>query len=151
MAVKEAVIALARAHLDLARTEVGEIAGRVARMVALVALAIAVLLLALLLAIIGSSLFLAEWLLGSMGWGILHGILAAFGIAIAAGLIAVGVPAGRIARAFLIAVVVALAIGGGLGLELPNQFYRALGESLGLAVATGIRPLVVGILVGAVV
>ena len=27
------------------------------------------------LAIIGTSLFLGEWLLGSIGWGVLHGVL----------------------------------------------------------------------------
>jgi hypothetical protein len=118
---------------------------------ALAALAIAVLAFAGLLAVIGGSLFLAEWLLGSMGWGVLHGILAALGIAVAAGLLALDVPAGRVVRSLLVALVVALAVGGSLGLELPNQLYKALGESAGLAVDPGVRPLVAGLLVGALV
>ena len=57
-ATREAAIALVRAHVDLARTEIGEIAGEVGRMVALAALAIAVVLFAALLAVIGGALFL---------------------------------------------------------------------------------------------
>ena len=118
---------------------------------ALAALAIAVLLFAGLLAVIGGSLFLAEWLLGSMGWGVLHGILAALGIAVAAGLLALRVPAGRVVRSLLIALVVALAVGGALGLELPNQLYKGIGESAGLSADPGVRPLVAGLLVGALI
>ena len=150
-ATREAAIALVRAHVELARAEIGEIAGEVGRIVALVALAIAVVLFAALLLVIGGTLFLAEWLLGSMGWGVLHGILLAIGIAVAAGVLAVGVPAGRVLRWFAVAVVVALAVGGALGLELPNQLYRNLGESAGLSVEPGARPLVAGLLVGALV
>jgi hypothetical protein len=119
--------------------------------VGLAALAIAVVLLAGLLLVIGGALFLSEWLLGSMGWGVLHGVLLAAGIALAAGVIAVGIPAGRVLRWFLVAVVVALAIGGLLGLELTNQLYRNVGESAGLSVDVGVRPLVAGLLVGALV
>lgn len=86
-----------------------------------------------------------------MGWGVLHGLLLAIGVAVAAGVLAVGVPGSRVARWFVVAVVVALAVGGVLGLELPNQFYRGVGESAGLSVEAGVRPLVAGLLVGALV
>jgi hypothetical protein len=119
--------------------------------VALAALAIAVILVATLLAVLGTSLFLAEWLLGSMGWGVMHGILLAVAIAVAAGLLAVGFPGGRVLRGLLVAVVVALAAGGALGLELPNQLYRGVGESAGLSVEPGVRPLVAGLLLGALI
>ena len=58
--------------------------------------AIVVVILAGLLAVIGTALFLGEWLLGSLGWGVLHGILAFTGIAVAAGLLALGVGGDRI-------------------------------------------------------
>jgi hypothetical protein len=150
-ATRAAAIALVRAHLDLARTEMGEIAGRVGRVIGLAALAIAVILFAGLLVVIGGSLFLAEWLLGSMGWGVLHGTLAPVGIAVAAGLLALDVPTVRLVRPLLVGLVVALAVGGVLGLELPNRLYRGIGESAGLAVDPAVRPLVVGLLVGALV
>jgi hypothetical protein len=86
-----------------------------------------------------------------MGWGILHGLLLAVGIAVAAVVLAVGVPAGRVLRWFFVALVIALAVGGALGLDLPNLLYRNLGESARLSIETGARPLVVGLLVGALV
>ena len=120
-------------------------------MAALGALAIVVVILAGLLAVIGVALFLGEWLLGSMGWGIFHGILAFIGIAVAAGLLAVGVSGDRIGRSLAVGVIVAIVVGVALGFEWPNQAYTAAGESARLNVEPGVRPLVVGLLVGALV
>ena len=63
------------AHIDLAKAEMSAIGGEIARVAAFVGIAFAVVLLALILAVVGTSLFLADWLLGSMGWGVLHGVL----------------------------------------------------------------------------
>jgi hypothetical protein len=144
-------MALGQAHLDLAKAELSAIAGRVGRIAALVALAIAVLILAALLATLGTALFLGEWLLGSLGWGVLHGVLFFVAIAVAALLGAVGVEGGRIGRSFLVALILAIVIGVTLGLEWPNQAYAALGESARLNIGEGDRPLVVGLLAGALV
>jgi hypothetical protein len=151
LASRDAAIALGRAHLDLARTEIGAIAGEIGRLVGLVAAAIAILLLAGLLLILGTSLFLGEWLLGSIGWGVLEGFLALVAIAVAALLLAVGVEGGRLARSFAVGLIVAIVIGVVLGFEWPNQAYAAAGESARLNVGPGERPLVVGLLVGALV
>jgi len=110
-----------------------------------------VVIMAGLLAVIGTALFLGEWLLGSIGWGVLHGILAFTAIAIAAGLMAAGVGAGRIGRSFVLAVIVAVVFGVALGLEWPNQAYATAGESARLNVEVGVRPLVVGLLLGALI
>ena len=151
LATRDAAIALVQAHVDLAKTEVGAIAGEVGRIAALAAIAIVVIILAGLLLGIGLALFLGEWLLGSMGWGVLHGILAFTAIAIAAGLMAVGVSGGRIGRSFVVAVIVAVVVGVALGLEWPNRAYAALGEALRLNIEPGTRPLVTGTLVGALI
>jgi len=129
----------------------GAIAGEIGRLIGLVAAAIAVLLLAGLLFIVGTSLFLGEWLLGSIGWGVLEGFLFLVAIAVAAVLLAVGVAGGRLARSFVVGLVVALVVGVALGLEWPNQAYAAAGEAARLNVAEGDRPLVVGLLGGALV
>lgn len=142
---------LVQAHVDLAKAELSAIAGEIGRIAALAAVAIVVVIMAGLLAIIGTALFLGDWLLGSMGWGVLHGILAFAAIAIAAGLMAAGVGAGRIARSFVVGIVVALVVGVALGLEWPNQAYAAAGEAARLNVEIGVRPLVVGLLIGALV
>jgi hypothetical protein len=149
MATRDAAIALVQAHVDLAKAEASAIAGQVGRIAALAAIAIASLIMASLLATIGTALFLGEWLLGSIGWGVLEGILAFVTIAIAGVLGAVGVSGGRIGRSFVVALVVAIVIGVALALQLPNQAYAALGESARLNLEPGARPLVVGVLVGA--
>jgi hypothetical protein len=142
---------LARAHIDLAKAEMGAIAGEIGRLVGLVAAAIAVLLLAGLLLIVGTSLFLGEWLLGSIGWGVLEGLLFLVAIAVSMLLAAVGVQGGRLARSFVVGLIVAVVVGVALGLEWPNQVYAAAGEAARLNVAAGDQPLVVGLLVGALV
>ena len=150
-ATRDALRGLVLAHIDLAKAELSAVAGEIARVALLAAIAIVVMVLAALLAILGTSLFLAEWLLGSMGWGVLHGVLAFIGIAAAATLLAVGVPIERVGRALLVAVVVGLLAGVTLGLDLPNRLYAAVGESVGLAVDPAFRPLVVGLIVGGLV
>jgi hypothetical protein len=138
---------LAQAHIDLAKAEFSAIRGEIARVAALVGIAIAVLLMTVVLAVIGTSLFLGEWLLGSIGWGVLHGVLLFIAIALACTVAALGVSGGRIGRSFLLGVLVAVVVGVGLALALPNQAYRVLGEGMLPTVEPGIRPLVVGIVV----
>ena len=70
------------AHVNLAKTEIGEIVDEVKRMVALGAGALGILLLAAMLLFIGGFLFLGEWLFGSIGWGVLLGFLLLLDIAL---------------------------------------------------------------------
>src|SRR6185503_5863570 len=72
---------LLRAHVDLGKAELGEIAGNVGRMVGLFGATIGIAILAGLLLGIGSILFLGEWLFGSIGWGVLLGTLLLIDIA----------------------------------------------------------------------
>jgi hypothetical protein len=138
---------LAQAHIDLAKAEFSAIKGEIVRVAALVGIAIAMLLFAGIMAIIGTSLFLGEWLLGSIGWGVLHGILLFLAIALACTVAALGVSGGRIGRSLLLGVIVAVVVGIGLALALPNRAYRSLGEAMLPTVEPGIRPLVIGIIV----
>jgi hypothetical protein len=144
---REAAMRLAQAHVDLAKAELDAIKGEIARVAALAGIAIAVVLLAAILAVIGTSLFLGEWLLGSIGWGVLHGILLLVAIALACALAALGISSGRIGRALLLGLVVAVVVGVGLALALPNRAYRTLGETMLPNVEPGIRPLIVGVIV----
>lgn len=150
-ATRDAAVALVIAHVELAKTELASIVSEVGKVAALGAVAIGLVLAAAMLGIIGTSLFLGEWLLGSMGWGVLHGILAFLDIAVAAVLLALGVSIGRIGRALLVAIVVGVVLGVFLALGLPNQLYVALGDATALTVDPGIRPLVVGMLLGGLV
>jgi hypothetical protein len=140
---------LVTAHIDLAKAEFAAIGGQIARTAALVGVAIALLIMAAFLLVVGSALFFGEWLLGSIGWGVLHGVLAFAAIAMSCVLVAVGVGAGRIVRSFAVAVVLAIVVGVLLGLDLTNRAYAAIGDATLVGIEPGVRPLVVGLLVGA--
>ena len=139
------------AHVDLAKEEASEIGREGGRFAGLVAAAVALVIMAAFLAIIGTSLFLGEWLLGSIGWGVLHGVLLFVSAAVALVLLALGVSPVRIGRALIIAVIVAVLTSIVLGLGLLNQAYTAIGDSLGVAVSPDLRPLVVGVVLGGLV
>ena len=114
-------------------------------------MAVALVILAALLAVIGTSLFLGEWLLGSIGWGVLEGVLAFVAIALAAVLLALAVSPRRIAGALAVSIVIGIVIAILLGLELPNQAYAAIGKAVGFALDPGVMPLVVGVIVWALI
>lgn len=146
MATKDAALALVMAHVELAKAEAGQIAGEVGRVAALGALAIVLVIFAVFLLVIGVSLWLGEWLLGSMGWGVLHGFLLFISVALAAVLGGLGIAPRRIGGALLVSIVVGVVVGVVLGLGLLNQLYASIGDALAIAVDPGIRPLVVGML-----
>jgi hypothetical protein len=101
--------------------------------------------------VIGLSLGIGEWILGSMGWGVVHGVELFLSVAMAAILLAVGIAPGRVVRALVGGIVVGLVVGIALALNLPNQAYAAIGDATALPVEPGIRPLVVGMLLGGLV
>jgi hypothetical protein len=138
---------LVTAHVDLAKAEASAIGAEIMKVAAFVGIAIAVVLFAVILAVIGTSLFLGEWILGSIGWGVLHGVLLFIAIAVACSLAAVGIGGARIGGAFLIALVVGVVVGVAMALGLPNQAYTSIGDSALPGVEPGVRPLVVGVIV----
>jgi hypothetical protein len=139
------------AHIELAKAEAAAIGAEIAKVAGFFCLAIAVALTAVLLLIIGLSLFLAEWLLGSMGWGVLHGVLLLTAIGVTCVAVPLGMGKVRVGVAFLIAVAVAVLVAVLLTLALPNQLYRAIGESALPGIEPGVRPLVVGAAIWAVI
>ena len=139
------------AHIELAKAELSAIGGEIARAAALGGIAIAVVLLAGILFVVGMALFTSEWLLGSMGWGILHGVLLFAGIATACGLSIVGVSGGRIGRWLALAVVIGILVSIVFALDLPNQLYTAIGDNFVTSIEPGVRPLVVGLVLWGVI
>ncbi len=130
----DAVKRLLSAHVNLAKTEIGEIVDEVKRMVALGAAAIGIVLLAALLLFIGGILFLGEWLFGSIGWGVLLGFLLLLDIALVMFLAALDVSGKRIGTSFLIAAAVGLALALVLAFDVLHQGWRALGDSIATTV-----------------
>ena len=130
------------AHIELAKAEFEEIGDAIKRAAILGGVAIAALIVAGLLATVGTPLFLGEWIFGSIGWGLLHGLLLLVAIAATAALAAVGTESSRIGRSFLVAAVIGIVVGVVLGLDLTNRAWSAAGDALVPAVAVGSRPLV---------
>jgi hypothetical protein len=150
-ATRDAAWRLVTAHIDLARSELEAIGGQIARAAALAGVALAVVLLAGILLVVGTALFTGDWLLGSMGWGIVHGVLVLGGIATAAVMAIAGMSGGRIGRAFSVALLIGVLASIVFALALPNQVYTIIGDALLPGVEPGVRPLVVGALLGLIV
>jgi MFS family permease len=141
--MRTAVQRLVAAHVDLAKAELGDILDEIKGVAVLSGVAIGALILAGLLFGVGLFLFLAEWLFGSIGWGVLHGPLFLTGVAIAAVLAALGYGGGRIGLNFGLAVLVGVLVGVVLGADLTNRAWSALGDSIATNYSADVRPLVV--------
>jgi hypothetical protein len=150
-ATVEAVRRLVRAHVDLAKTEVGEIVGEVKRMVALAGLALGALLMVALLLTLGLILFLGDWLFGSIGWGVLLGTGLLIDVAVMALLLALDVKGARLATSLLIAAAVGLVVGLALGLDVTHRGWAALGDSVAAAYDPNTRTVLLAVGVAAVI
>jgi hypothetical protein len=134
------------AHLELARAEFEEIGGAIKRAAVLGVVAVVALIVAGLLATVGIPLFLGEWIFGSIGWGLLHGLLLLAGIATIAGLGALGTDPSRLGRSTAIALAIAILVGVFLGLDLTNRAWSVVGDALVPLVAAESRPLVAALI-----
>jgi hypothetical protein len=144
-ATRGAATRLVKAHIDLARTEFAEIFDEIKRLAIGVGIAIGVLLFAALLVPVGSILFFGEWLFGSMGWGVLHGVELSIGVAVAAIVAVLGATRGQILGTLLVGLIAGIVVGVALGLDLTNQGWTRLGDSVGAAIEPGVRPLVLAV------
>lgn len=141
-AVRDAIRRLITAHVELARTEIGEIGAEIGRVALLGGIAFGGVLLVGLLLPIGGILFLAEWLLGSIGWGVLLGIEALLDLALFAVLAALGVPVARTARDFVIALLIAAIVTTLLLVFLTGP---QIGVGLGLFTLLAAWPVLAGV------
>jgi hypothetical protein len=146
-ATRDAVKRLVGSHVELAKAEVGEILGEVKRVAALVGIAIAAGIAAGLLLAVGLPLFLGEWIFGSIGWGILHGLLLLIAVAVAAIVSALGVGSSAIGRAFVVGLISGVAAGIVLGLNLTNRGWGLAGDTLLPLSDPGSRPLATALVV----
>lgn len=118
-------------------------------MAALVGAAVALAIFALILFTVGSSLFLGEWLFGSMGWGILHFTELAAAIALTCVLIALDIPAAHLGRGLIWSTIIGVIIVLLAGFQIFNRLWEAVGVAVAPNLDPATRPLVVGTVVGA--
>lgn len=116
---------------------------------ALGAFAFVFVVFAVFLLVLGACLTIGEWLLGSMGWGVDHGVLMFLAVAMAAVLAAIGVSGRRIGRSLFISLVVGVVLAIVLGLDGLNRLYAAIGDGAATNIEPGVRPLAIGIVLGA--
>lgn len=142
---------LVGAHVLLGRAEIGAILEDVKGVSARVGGALALVLFVGLLLPIGITLFLGEWLFGSMGWGILHGTELSLAVAFALVLDALRVPRGHLGRMLAVAVLVGALVAVLFGFALTNAFWVRVGDATLSGVEAAVRPLVAAVLGGALV
>ena len=136
---------LVNAHVALIRAEFAEIMAEIKRFAVAAGIVFALGLFAGVLLPVGMTLFLGEWLFGSLGWGILHGLLTCVAIGVAAVLGAFGATSRQMAGWFAWGLVAGVVAGIVLGLDLPNQGWIRLGDSTFSAFEPGVRPLVTAV------
>jgi len=149
-ATVDAAQRLVAAHIELARAELEEILEEIGRVAALVGVAVAMAIFAIILVTVGSSLFVGEWLFGSMGWGILLFTELAAAIALVSVLIALDLPADHLGRGLLVSTVVGVIVALVAGFYVFNRLWEAIGVAVAPGLDPATRPLVVGTVVGAV-
>ncbi|MGH2466831.1 MAG: hypothetical protein ACRDGL_03765 [Candidatus Limnocylindrales bacterium] len=142
---------LAAAHLALLKAELGEISGQLKILAALAGMAFAAAVFLGFLVLIGGALFLGEWLFGSLGWGVLDGLLLSLGLIVALVLAILGVTGRLLGTSFAWAVVLGVVVAVVLGSQAIRQGAGQAATSLRLGLDPGWAPAVVAIVVGAVV
>jgi hypothetical protein len=146
-ATRDAVKRLVGAHVELGKAEIGDVADEIKRVAIFAGIAIAVALAAGLLVSIGLPLFLGEWIFGSIGWGLLDGLLLLTAIGIAAVLLALRISPARIGRSLAGGAIVGILVGLALGLNATNNGWRLLGDQILPLAESGVRPLATALVV----
>lgn len=105
----------------------------------------------------GLPLFLGEWIFGSIGWGLLHGLLFLAAIGVTSIVMALHVGADAVTRSVVVGLLTGILVGVVLGLNLTNRAWTLLGDSVlpltdpaprALATAVVVLPVVLAVLVG---
>jgi hypothetical protein len=147
------------AHVALAKAELEPILDNVKAAAAQAAAALGAALFAALLVTVGTPLFLGEWIFGSMGWGILHGLLMAAALIAACASLILVADVGSLGRRAFVAGLLGIVLSVVFGLSLTNQAWQAVTDQLNvglpvewrlLGVAAGVSAIV-GAAVGAIV
>jgi hypothetical protein len=144
---------LADAHVELLKAELA-VAGRELGIVIAMAVGIlALAVVAMLLLVIGTSLFLGEWLFGSMAWGILHGVLFFTALIVPLALDLAGGRRDAFVRGLAAAVVVTLALWALFASNVLRDSAVNAGRSLeaSLEIEPAFLPTLVGLVAGLVV
>ena len=138
--VRAAARLLIDAHLALLRAELAVIGEQVKAIAAYVGGIVALALYAVTLLAIGGTLFLGEWIFGSIGWGVLHGLLLAVGVIVALALLIIDAPRPLITRPLIWGVVAGVGVTLVLGFNVPHDLSEWAGDLVIANVAPSLDP-----------
>lgn len=148
---RAAFIGLFQAHRDLLKAEFSEIASQLKLISAQAGCALALLLMTGTLLYVGGFLFLGEWLFGSIGWGLAHGVLFGVAMAVILGLAIIGATRraalGSLFLAALAAIGIALLCGSNLAYDAASDTATRLAFPFDSTVSVA---LLAGALIGAI-
>jgi hypothetical protein len=138
------------AHVALLKAEIGEIVGLVKIIATLGAAALGVAFMVGTMLYVGGFLFMGEWLFGSIGWGLAHGVLFGVGIIVALVMGILGAPMGRALVAFVLGALVGVGVALLLGF---NVAYNAASSAAAVVSSpinsAGAIALIGGAIIGA--
>lgn len=142
---------LVDAHIALAKTEVAAI-GREIRLVAVAGIAILVVLaITGVLLPIALTLFLSDWLFGSMGWGILLGSEFSLLVIVLLVLAALRLTGARVGLGILLGVLVGVGVGVLFGTGIAHDAWVRLGDAQFSTIDETYRPVAAALVGGAAV
>lgn len=148
---RAAFAGLFRAHVDLLKAEISEIASQLKLITAQAGCALVVLMMTGTLLYVGGFLFLGEWLFGSIGWGLAHGVLLGVALAVVLGLAIIGATRGAAFGSLLLAVVGTVGIALLCGSNVAHNAARDVATRLAFPLDSTVSvALLAGAVIGAI-
>ena len=148
---RAAFAGLFRAHVDLLKAEISEIASQLKLITAQAGCALVVLMMTGTLLYVGGFLFLGEWLFGSMGWGLAHGVLLGVALAVVLGLAIIGATRGAAFGSLLLAVLGTVGIALLCGSNVAHNAARDVATRLAFPLDSTVSvALLAGAVIGAI-
>ncbi len=121
---------LLKSHLDLFKAEVGEILGQIKTIGTLAGVALAFALMVGNMLYIGGFLFFGEWLFGSIGWGLAHGVLFGLDIVIVMAFGILGAKASTAIVSYVLATVLSIGLALVCGLNVAYDVAASVAANL---------------------
>jgi hypothetical protein len=142
---------LFHAHVELLKAEFNDILGELKVLATQAGVALGIALMTGVLLWVGGFLFLGEWLFGSIGWGLAHGLITGIAVIVALALGIVGAKARYTVFSFLVALVIVIAVALLCGVNVAYNAVETVVPNLaGPFSAPGVIALLGGVLVGAI-
>jgi len=142
---------LLHAHIDLLKAEFNDILGELKVLATQAGLALGIAFMTAVMLWVGGFLFLGEWLFGSIGWGLAHGVLTGLAVIVILALGIVGARARYTVLSFLVALVIVVVVALLCGINVAYNAVESVVPNLaGPFSAPGVIALLGGVIVGAI-